>query len=79
MIDIHTHVLPGIDDGARTLSESVEIVRGLYQQGVTDIIATPHYIEETIYASSRANNLNLILELRQRLQTLSKVVVFILN
>ncbi|MBR3329231.1 hypothetical protein IKG29_01715 [Candidatus Saccharibacteria bacterium] len=67
MIDIHTHILPGIDDGARTLLESVEIVRGLYQQGVTDIVATPHYIEETIYASPRANNLNLILELRQRL------------
>ena len=67
MIDIHSHILPGIDDGARTLAESVELVRELYQQGVTDIIATPHYIEETIFTSPRVDNANLLVALKQKL------------
>lgn len=67
MIDIHSHILPGIDDGAVTLEDSVDIVRELASQGVTDIIATPHYIEETIYMSLRTRNLRLIDELKQEL------------
>ncbi len=49
MIDIHSHILPGIDDGARNFEESVGLVRELAAQGVTDIIATPHYVNETTY------------------------------
>ena len=49
MIDIHSHILPGIDDGSRDIAESVEIVRQLVDQGVTDVIATPHYVDETNY------------------------------
>lgn len=67
MIDIHSHILPGVDDGARTLAESVEVVKGLAAQGVTGIIATPHYIDETIYTVQRAENQILIEELRRKL------------
>lgn len=42
MIDIHTHVLPGIDDGARSLDESVEMLRAAARSGTTDLVATPH-------------------------------------
>lgn len=42
MIDLHTHVLPGIDDGARTLDDSLEMARAFVADGVTEIAATPH-------------------------------------
>ncbi len=67
MIDIHSHILPGIDDGARTLAGSVEIVRDLVSQGVTEIIATPHYVDETIFMSPCSKNLELLKELRKEL------------
>ncbi|MFZ5986471.1 MAG: tyrosine-protein phosphatase [Bacillota bacterium] len=44
MIDIHCHVLHGIDDGPGTLEESLELCRKLQQRGVSGIIATPHFI-----------------------------------
>jgi protein-tyrosine phosphatase len=42
MVDIHSHILPGLDDGARTLEEAVEMLRVAYENGTTDIVATPH-------------------------------------
>lgn len=42
MIDLHSHVLPGLDDGAASLAETVEIVRAAAAEGVTAIAATPH-------------------------------------
>jgi protein-tyrosine phosphatase len=42
MIDIHTHVLPGFDDGARTLDDSVAMIRIAAEAGTTDLAATPH-------------------------------------
>lgn len=42
MIDIHSHILPGLDDGARTLEESVQMMRIAARGGTTDIVATPH-------------------------------------
>lgn len=42
MIDIHIHVLPAIDDGVRSLAESVELARQAVAAGVTAVVATPH-------------------------------------
>lgn len=42
--DIHTHVLPELDDGSKSISASVRMLRKSYQQGVRNVIATPHYI-----------------------------------
>ncbi|MBZ4033214.1 histidinol phosphatase [Flavobacterium sp. 17A] len=41
-IDIHSHVLPGIDDGAQTISKSIELATSLENIGVSQIITTPH-------------------------------------
>jgi len=42
MIDIHSHILPGLDDGSRSLEQSVAMVRMAAEAGTTDIVATPH-------------------------------------
>ena len=42
MIDIHTHVLPSVDDGSDSYSHSLEMVKVACEQGVTDLILTPH-------------------------------------
>lgn len=41
--DIHTHILPGIDDGSRDIEETREMFRQELEQGVYHIIATPHF------------------------------------
>ena len=43
MLDIHSHILPAVDDGAKTIEESLEILKEMYRQGITDVIATPHF------------------------------------
>lgn len=43
MIDIHCHMLYGVDDGAKTLEESVLMLKDAKKQGVDEIILTPHY------------------------------------
>lgn len=43
MFDFHTHILPGIDDGSRSVSESLAMVEELSRQGVSGIAATPHF------------------------------------
>lgn len=43
MIDFHSHVLPGIDDGSRDSDESLELLRMCSEQGVSRIAATPHF------------------------------------
>jgi protein-tyrosine phosphatase len=42
MIDLHSHILPGIDDGARSLQEAVEMCRLAAAEGCTAMVATPH-------------------------------------
>ncbi len=41
--DIHTHILPEFDDGARTMEESLKMILAEIRQGVTDIVLTPHF------------------------------------
>lgn len=43
LIDIHCHIIPGVDDGAESLEDAVRMLRMEYAQGVRKIIATPHY------------------------------------
>jgi len=43
MIDLHNHILPDCDDGAKTFEESIEMLRLAEKQGVTDVVNTIHY------------------------------------
>jgi protein-tyrosine phosphatase len=42
VIDLHNHILPGVDDGARDIGESLEIARQFVAEGVEEIAVTPH-------------------------------------
>jgi protein-tyrosine phosphatase len=42
MIDIHTHILPGLDDGAQEMSDSLDLAREASKNGISTIVATPH-------------------------------------
>lgn len=44
MIDLHSHILPELDDGSRSLSQSLEMARLAVESGVTGMAATPHCI-----------------------------------
>jgi len=41
-VDIHAHLLPGIDDGAKTIEDSIELMTGMQALGIEQFIATPH-------------------------------------
>ena len=42
-IDVHAHLLPGVDDGSRSVAESVELCRAMNQAGYTHLFCTPHF------------------------------------
>lgn len=42
MLDLHSHILPGVDDGASSLGESVRMLHAAGKAGVTEIVCTPH-------------------------------------
>lgn len=46
MIDFHSHIIPGIDDGAKSPEESLLILKTLWRQGVRTVVATPHYYKQ---------------------------------
>lgn len=43
LVDIHTHILPGVDDGSASVEESIRLLSELSKQGVTTVAATPHF------------------------------------
>ena len=43
LYDIHCHILPGVDDGARNMEESLWMLNKEYQEGVRHVILTPHF------------------------------------
>ena len=43
MIDWHSHILPCVDDGSKSIAESIAMINMLLEQGVDTVIATPHF------------------------------------
>ena len=69
MVDIHCHILPGLDDGARTIEESVEMVKLAAANGCTDLVATPHSNSRFVFDEAR------VAEALSELSTLSRGLV----
>ena len=49
MKDLHSHLLFGIDDGCKDISESISLLKEASKQGITDLVITPHYMQNTKY------------------------------
>ena len=56
MVDIHTHVLPLVDDGSASLEDSIKILQDAKKCGVTKIIATPHFRDSAKASLQQINN-----------------------
>ena len=50
MVDIHTHILNNIDDGSKSLNESISILKQYEKEKIDKIVLTPHYIENSEYS-----------------------------
>ena len=68
MIDIHSHILFGIDDGSKNIKESIEILKQASENGVTDIVLTPHYIKHSKYQCNNKEKENLLNRLKKELK-----------
>ncbi len=44
-VDIHSHLLPGIDDGAKTFEDTLRLTRAMQDMGIQELITTPHIIQ----------------------------------
>lgn len=53
MTDIHSHILFDVDDGSRTIEESIEILKKMSEIGFKNVILTPHYIKDSEYNSKK--------------------------
>jgi protein-tyrosine phosphatase len=79
MVDLHTHLLPGIDDGAATVTETYQLIESLRKQSVTTAACTPHYnpaeISLTEFLENRTRSLNSLQEAKINLLTGSEVAL----
>jgi protein-tyrosine phosphatase len=66
MIDLHTHILAGLDDGARTIRESLLMCQIAYRDGIRTIVATPHTLNG-LYQNDRSTILTKVHELKAAL------------
>ena len=68
MIDTHSHILYGIDDGSRNIEESINIIKSYNEIGIKNIILTPHYIKDTSYISPKQDNIKILEKLKKEIQ-----------
>ena len=67
MVDFHTHILPGVDDGADDLDEAMEMLKIAAENGTTDIVLTPHYLTNDMRSSKLSKE-----QLEQRFKLFSE-------
>lgn len=68
MIDLHSHLLVNIDDGSKSLEETINIIKEAYKNGVTKIVLTPHFIYDSIYNKNKASNQKLLNQLKKEIK-----------
>ena len=64
-VDIHNHILPSIDDGAKNVEESIQLIKGFGEFGVTNFICTPHIMEN--YYPNTPETINSSLKILQNI------------
>jgi len=78
MIDIHTHVIPFVDDGSKSLETSIEMIKESVASGVTTIVATPHHYFKKYESSVEIIEKNFNL-LKEQIETLNINVTLLLG
>lgn len=65
MKDCHSHLLFGIDDGSKSIEESISLLKEMEEAGTTDLILTPHYVENSKYNCNNKEKEKLLKELQK--------------
>lgn len=68
MKDLHSHLLFGIDDGSKSIEESIYLLKKMQEQNITDLICTPHYIENSKYISNNESKNQIINKLKEEIK-----------
>lgn len=63
LVDVHCHILPGVDDGAQTLEDSLKMARGAVSEGITHILCTPHH-NNGVYLNPKHEVISKVAELQ---------------
>ena len=88
MIDFHNHIIFGVDDGAKDIQQSIKMLKEAEEAGITDVILTPHYMEEYYEVGAKAiqkrieiinqekekNNINVVLHQSNEIYITSDIV-----
>ena len=62
MIDFHSHILPGIDDGSQSVEQTLQMLQAAHEQGVRNIVATPHFYADEMVPETFLENRQQALE-----------------
>ena len=68
MIDIHSHLIPGVDDGSQSIEESLALLKQAEEDGITELITTPHFIKNGEYRIRASELVKRFNELKQAYQ-----------
>lgn len=67
MIDLHCHILPGVDDGSRSIEESIAILKSAKMAGFDTICFTPHYAEP-MYLNNKKQNYEILQQVETKVK-----------
>ena len=62
MVDLHCHILPGIDDGAQTIEDSLAMAQDAIEDGITCVVATPHASTEYRFDYAKVRSARVVLQ-----------------
>lgn len=68
MKDLHNHLLYGIDDGSKSIDESIDLLKKMSEAGISEIVLTPHYIENSKYNANNRKKKRILTELKKRVK-----------
>lgn len=66
--DLHSHILYGIDDGSKTIEESIVLLKKMEKAGTKELILTPHYIENSKYNANNRSKEALLRQLKKKVK-----------
>lgn len=67
MIDVHTHVIPFVDDGSSSIEASISMIKLAIASGVTDLICTPHY-RKNMFETSKQDIIANFIKLKEQVK-----------